>query len=317
MATEAVRKPGQADFLAVRGGSWNEGERRGRFGAVLMDLRDVGSDVEPGEHTRRPRAMRSARLVLGVAAFVGMAGCGDPGRISVDAPTADVAVVVCDQEGTRVEPAAVRTQGDGVHFRVQNSADGERMLWSDRFGYEPVPPGVTEMVLSVPPGELRLTCLAPMETDDPEEQAWPYPTEDEWAALPLLDVIDVDGLWTDDTLSCEYPIGLHPDYEWDMTGAPMPEGERGDPVDLVERDLPGYLGELGVIRRGDVVEPAGYEGAPGRVRLVRDGEILAIIRYRPDGAGGWHLGGVEYCEESESAVPEPAPSDETPVDVEP
>jgi hypothetical protein len=53
------------------------------------------------------------------------------------------------------------------------------------------------------------------------------------------------------------------------------------------------------------------------VRLVRDGGILAIIWYRPDGSGGWHLGGVEYCEESESAVPEPAPSDETQVDVEP
>lgn len=251
-------------------------------------------DVEPGEHVRRPRAMRYARLLLG-AAFVGIAGCGDPDGISVDAPGAE-AVVVCEQEGTRVEPPAIRTQADGVHFRVQNLADGERMLWSDRFGYEPAPPGITEMVLSVPPGELRLTCLAPMETDDPDDQSWPYPAEDEWAALPLLDVIDVDALWTDDTLSCEHPIGSHPDYEWDMTGAPMPEGERGDPVDLAERDFPRELGEVGVIRRGDVVEPVGYPEVPGRVRLVRGGETSAIIWYRSDGSEGWHLGGIAYCE---------------------
>jgi hypothetical protein len=261
--------------------------------------------------------MRTARLVLGVAAFVGLAACGDPDGINLDASGADVAVVVCEQQGTRVEPVAVRTQADGVHLRVENSADGERMLWSDRFGYVPAPPGVTELVLLVPPGELRLTCLGPIETDDPEDQAWPYPAEDDRAALPLLEVIDVEGLWTDDTLSCEHSGGWHADYEWDMTGAPMPQGERGDPVDLAERDLPRELGELGVIRRGDVVEPVGYPEVPGRVRLVRDGETLAIIGYRPDGSGGWHFGSVEYCEESESAIFEPGPSDETPVDVEP
>ena len=251
--------------------------------------------------------MRSARLFLGVAAFVGIAGCGDPETFRVDAPGADVAVVVCEQEGTHVGPAAIRTQADGVHFRVQNLADGERMLWSDRFGYEPVPPGVTDMVLSVAPGELRLTCLAPMETDDPEEQDWPYPAEDDRAALPLLNVIDVEGLWTDDTLSCDNPSAWHVDYEWDMTGAPMPEGERGDLVDLAERDFPRELGELGVIGRGDVVQPVGYSEDPGSVRLVRDGENFAIIWYRPDGSGGWHFGGVEYCEESQSAGSEPAP----------
>jgi hypothetical protein len=241
--------------------------------------------------------MISARLVVGAAAFVGLAGCGDPGGITDDAATADVAVVVCEQAATRVEPAAVRTQGDGIHFRVQNEADGERMLWSDRFGYQLALPGITEMVLSVPPGELRLTCLAPLETDDPQDQSWPYPAEDEWATFPLVDVIDVDGLWADDTLPCENPIASHLDYEWDMTGAPMPDGEQGDPVDLAERDLPRELGELGVIRPGDVVEPAGYSDVPGEVRLVRDGENLAIIRYRADGRGGWHLGGVEYCQE--------------------
>ena len=171
------------------------------------------------------------------------------------------------------------------------------MLWSDRFGYEPAPPGVTEMVLSVPPGALRLTCLAEMETDDPEDQSWPYPAEDDWAALPLLDVIDVDGFWTDDTLSCEHPLVLHRDPEWALIGGPMPEGERGELVDLAERDLPRELGALGVIRRGDVVETVGYTGVPGRVRLVRDGASLAIISYRPDGRGGWHLGNVEYCEQ--------------------
>lgn len=252
---------------------------------------------EPMPPGRRLKGMKASLSVLGAAvAGVALAACGGPTTVTVDQPLADAAEIVCVPNELVVEPAAVRPQSDGVHVRVDNPGDDERMVLIDRWGYVPAPPGVTDLVLPIPPGELRLTCVEPLESDDPEEQAWPYPGEDEWATLPRLDVIDVDGLWADDILACEVSTGFHYDYEWEMTDAPMPAGRTGDPVDLAREDLPRELGELGEVRRGDVLEPAGYGGDTGRVRLVRDGEVVALIYYSPDGQGGWHVGGVEYCE---------------------
>ncbi len=252
--------------------------------------------------------MRVPRCLLGLAPLLLVAGCGDPGG-------ADVAVVVCEQEGARVEPAEVRTWADGVHLRVENMTEGERMLLLDQHGSELVPAGATAMIRTVPPGEVRVACVGPIEPETAEDVDgeggldWPYPGDDEWV---VLEVVDLDGFWTDDTLACEHPVHSHGDYLWDLTDVPMPEGERGDLIDLAERDLPRELGEQGIIRQGDVVEAAGYQDVSGRMRLVRNGEAVAIIWYRPDGRGGWHPGGVEYCDDWESAVPEPAPGDQEP-----
>lgn len=192
------------------------------------------------------------------------------------------------------------------------------MLHIYEYGSEIVPVGTMELARTVPPGYVQVACVGPGEPETLEEVDeggglyWPYPGEDDWV---ILEVVDQDGHWTDDTLACEHPTGEHGDYPWDLADLPMPEGESGDPVDLARRDLPGMLGDLRLIRGGDVVEPAGYQGVPGRVRLVRDGEILATIWYRSDGRGGWHQGGVEYCDEWKSALPEPAPGDEEQVEV--
>lgn len=220
--------------------------------------------------------------------------------MAFNGPLADVAAVVCGQEGTRVEPAAVRARADGVHLRVQNSADGERMLLVYEHGSEIVTPGTFDIIKTVPPGEVKVACVGPGEPETSEEldeaggTYWPYPGEDEWV---VFEVFDTDRLWTDDTPACAHYTAWHADYPWDLDDEPMPEGEKGNLVDLAVRDLPAQLGELGVIRPGDVVEQAGYLEVSGRVRLVRDGETIAIIGYRPDGRGGWHFGGVEFCEE--------------------
>jgi hypothetical protein len=47
-----------------------------------------------------------------------------------------------------------------------------------------------------------------------------------------LTAVDVDGVWTDETLACAHPTGWHYDYEWDETDAPMPAGRKGDPIEF-------------------------------------------------------------------------------------
>jgi hypothetical protein len=260
--------------------------------------------------------MRVARLLPGLAVALVAAGCGEPEGATLDRPLADTAVVACNDEGTLVEEAAVRTHPDGVHFRVQNPADEERMLLIHWHGSDQVSHGTLELTRPVPPGEVRLACVGPEEPpagelDEEGGLYWPYPQDDEWV---VLHVVDRDGYWTDDTLTCEDQTGWHNDYPWDFSDEPVPPGDSGDLVDLARRDLPR---ELGTVEPGDVVEPAGYSGVPRDVRLVRDGETVANIWYRSDGQGGWHLGGVDYCDGPwESAGPEPAHDDEDPVDVE-
>ena len=264
--------------------------------------------------------MRTARFLTGVAVVLVAAGCGDPEETALDQPLAESAVVACEDDGARVEAAAVRTHPDGVHFRVHNPAEEERMLLIYWHGSNEVSPGTLELTKIVPPGEMRLACVGPEdppagELDQEGGLYWQYPQDDEWV---VIQVVDQEGFWTDDTLTCEYQTGWHNDYPWDFTDEPMPEGEKGDLVDLARRDLPRELGELGTIGPGDVVEPAGYSGVPRGVRLVRDGETVAIIWYRSDGQGGWHLGAMDYCDEPwESGGPEPAYDDEDHVLVEP
>jgi hypothetical protein len=123
-----------------------------------------------------------------------------------------------------------------------------------------------------------------------------YAYSDSITDLPMLTVVDVDGVWADSMLACDHPTGEHYDYEWAMTDAPVPPGRKGDLVDLAREDLPRELGEDGASRRGDQLEMAGYRDATSTVRLVRGGKVLALIYYLPDGQGGWHVGGVEYCD---------------------
>lgn len=244
-------------------------------------------------------------------AVVGLltAACAAPPGPTSGTDLPDATVVVCGPEGARIDPTVVRPRADGVHLRVENPADEERMLLLYRGGSQIVPPGGTDVVSTAPPGSLRVACVAPGDPEDFEDldqtegPFWPYPTEEEWS---ILEVVDVDGVWTDDTLACEFSTGTHPDYPWEMLeDFPMPEGRTGDPVDLARQDLPGEIGEMGMVGPGDVLEPAGYEGIPGRVRLVRDGETVAVIWYQPDGRGGWHLGGTDYCDDWEPGGPEP------------
>jgi hypothetical protein len=244
------------------------------------------------------------------AIVISLASCGGTSGLTIADPVADVSEVVCHPDAVELDPTRIRAQGDGIHLQVSNPSDEERMLILEDWGYEPIPPGDTELILTAPPGEWRMTCVAPVPSDDPEtEMAWPHPAEDDWATFPLLTAVDVDGVWADSQLPCPHPTGWHNDYEWDMTDAPVPAGRKGDPVDLAREDLPGELGEEGELGPGDVVDVAGYRDREGAVRLIRDGEPIAIVTYRSDGQGGWHFGSIDFCEDDEVGGDEREPAD--------
>lgn len=234
------------------------------------------------------------------AALALLVGCTGSADQSVEVEAADEVVIVCGERAPRVEPSVAQPRSDGVHLRIENPSTVEWMLVIEAGGGAMVPPGELAVVREIRPGSTRVGCVGPSEPEEPElgedgeGTYYPYPTEDDWAAL---EIIDPDGLWVDATLACDSPIAFHLDYEWDMGEGPMRPGEQRHPVELARRDLPHQVPIVGEILPGDRVEPAGYRGISGNVRLVRRGVTIAVISYRSDGQGGWHLGGASYCEE--------------------
>jgi hypothetical protein len=70
------------------------------------------------------------------------------------------------------------------------------------------------------------------------------------------------------------------------------KGEVGDPVELSRHHFQG-------LQAGDVVERAGYPGsAYPKVRVVRAGQVIALVKYRPDESGGWLRDQVSICDGS-------------------
>jgi hypothetical protein len=75
---------------------------------------------------------------------------------------------------------------------------------------------------------------------------------------------------------------------------PGAEGDMGDPVDLARATLEDATGGL---QPSDVVERAGYpEWDEPIVRLVRDGEVVATIRYFEADGGGWLRDTTSMCD---------------------
>jgi hypothetical protein len=211
--------------------------------------------------------------------------CGPRGRTAIMADA--TAAVVCQADGgTRVVTPTVKPRPDGVHFQVDNRADGSVYLYyrwgADEGNVGELDRGLTEKVVAQGPGTWRLACTAPDR----------FPTDQ--AAWMPMEVVDPEGLWIPSRVDCEHPTASHPDYREYFEGR-LPRGETGAPVeqarDIVSGEVPGWRPE-------DVVETAGYpEAVPRLVRVVRDGRIIAVLDYRDDGQGGWFYGGIEYCEE--------------------
>lgn len=191
----------------------------------------------------------------------------------------DVARVVCGPDRPEVTTPTVRPQADGLHVEVVNET-GKDLSFSvlDQGGGglgEDAPAGTSSKVVNLPPGKVFVTCSDPYaDTGD--------------APRASFEAMDADGVWISTRLRCAMGFGAISDYVPGARGEP-------DPQAVAEAALRPYG------KPGDVIEPAGYpKGAPPEYRLVRDGEVLAVVELQGDGAGGWLDGGVTGCSSLQS-----------------
>lgn len=220
-------------------------------------------------------------LALLATATVLAAGCRDPGSPALGGAAETVALpevahVVCTETGTEVLTPRVLTRPDGVHFRVENrTAEQTTYLAILQGDAVPAPPGQTEGVSAVPPGTVRLACATG--TSYPEE-----------SSFPSLEVVDEGGHWVPEVVECEGDTA----QSWVIDYIMGARGDRGDPVDIAREKVDG-------IRESDAVERAGYvRGPEGKVRVLRDDRVVALLRYSDDGEGGWLLSIATACEGS-------------------
>ncbi len=217
-------------------------------------------------------------MLVVVAACGGVTGpAGDPRGVP------DVARVICEDGDTRVPVPAVRPQRDGVHILVENRT-GEDMGISYRQGTlgagDNADRGLNEVVWPIAPGRADLLCTGNREIP-----------EDGWTSV---EVVDPEGLWVSPELDCG--LGGLVAGQGGGSYAEPPTGDRRNPVEIARE----FFAPL---REGDVVEPAGYPKAQHRlVRLVRDGETIAVAEYVDasfaGGAprSGWIQNGYQACE---------------------
>jgi hypothetical protein len=218
--------------------------------------------------------------VLALAAVLGLAACGSnespeatPEAKGEPAPLPNIARIVCKAGGPPlIETPAVKPQRDGVHLEVVNETGADLSLVLPTMGTG-VPVGTSTQIVDLGPGELTVACAAPETLGDGEPPSTP------------LEVVDQDGVWVSDLLDCPEQFSQVIDYELDA------RGETSDPLEAARKAVEGYG-----LEPDDVFERAGYPaGDDARVRLVRNGESLAVVFLVDDGAGKWLVGGVNGC----------------------
>lgn len=228
-------------------------------------------------------------LVLLVVALTGLTACGagedagsgGPAESTTSEPTAlpDVARIVCDESGARLETPSVKAQADGIHFEIVNEAGGERSLSIQNaegtgtgMG---VPAGTSTQVVDIEPGALTVSCTDPAT---------------EPGAGEALEVVDEDGIWVSTRLSCAEQFSQVLDY---IQGA---SGETTDPLVAARKAVQGFG-----LEPDDVFERAGYPDTDtARVRMVRGSEPIAIVDLIDDGSGKWLVSMVTGCSSLEN-----------------
>jgi hypothetical protein len=220
--------------------------------------------------------------LLALVAVLGLSACGASKAPDSDGPAQgpeaaalpDVARVVCEDGGTRVETPSVRPQPDGVHLEVVNNAGSERALAiSNAEGGGAgigVSPGTSTQIVDVEPGALTVAC------NDPATEA---------RGGEPLEVVDEDGVWVPTRLGCEEQFSQVVDY---IQGA---QGETNDPLEAARKAVESYG-----LEPDDVFERAGYpETELAKVRLVRSDEVLVVVDLVDDGTGKWLLSMITGC----------------------
>jgi hypothetical protein len=167
-------------------------------------------------------------------------------------------------------------QPDGIHVYFANTSGGDLTFEiEDPSGVtsDPITAGGERFVFTFVPGRYDVSC---------------------GGAKATITVVDPDALYVSGVLSCDGGTSGSLDY------GPDARGPRGSLLAVARLELHG-------LRPGDVVEHAGYPLGTGDqlVRVVRGGQLVAVIGYVSDGHGGWLLSGTHACEGSEITAEAP------------
>ena len=224
-------------------------------------------------------------VLLALAALLGLSACGAGAENRPAVPTEsteleaalpDVALVACEVgRPPRVETPAVKPQRDGVHLEFVNET-GKQLSFSVEDPSEgglgaDAPRGSSTQVVDLHPGTVTIACYDAYAEDGSEVPQAP------------LEIVDQDDVWISAKLTCNELFSGTSDYA---------QGAQGDadPLAAAGKGLEGYM------RSGDIVEQAGYPDAEVPLyRLVRSGEVLAVVDLVDDGAGGWLPSTVTGC----------------------
>jgi hypothetical protein len=161
----------------------------------------------------------------------------------------------------------VRPQADGVHIVVTNTSGRDLALEiRDRAG-EAVGAPRHEVVWPGEPGTFELRCLDPVDAAIPDVETAIR------GGYVEVEVLDPEGIYVQAELACDEVTGWYYDFAPDAVGV-------ADPVaDARDHEW---------VRPDDVVELAGYPESESRlVRVVRDGEIVAVLEFSRNGPDSW------------------------------
>jgi hypothetical protein len=219
--------------------------------------------------------MRRAALPVALAAAL-VSGCGaEPDEGRRPGTAADALRVTCGEEGARVPEPVVEARPDGLHLQVTNETAREVHLTVERHSRGgaggAAPPGTSEHVFAVGPGEWNVTCYV-------ESAGSPSP-----APFELVDT----GIWVSTEIDdCEAPESSHGDPPRRVAD------DRSELPELARRGLEAFTG----LEPGYAVEPAGYpEQEEAIFRARRDGRTIGTMSFYPDGEGGWLEGSATAC----------------------
>jgi len=234
-------------------------------GSALRDARNPDVSPAPSTPARSSAEPTAAASISTVAAS------------PVEAPSK--LEVACDGTRADIPTPLVRAQADGIHIHFANTSGHELAFGiEDATGLallgDSIPVVGGTFVYTFGTGSYQLTCGGT-------------------TASPFA-VVDPDRLYAPAELGCASGTTGTSDY---VAGA---RGPRGSLLDVARTEFRG-------LEPGDVVEHAGYPQAAGNqlVRVVRHGEVVAVLEYTDDGHGGWLISVTRTCSGSNVTVSPP------------